>query len=294
MSMTVPATIEPQIEPMVGRYVTFPIEGRPHRVYFEEAGAGIPLVCLHTAGSDGRQWRHLLADPEITRHFRVIAFDLPFHGKSNPPEDWDGTEYRLTTAAYTSTIRAFCGALGLEKPVVMGCSIGGRIVLNLAIDHAAEFSALIGLEAADFQQPWYDTEWLNRPDVHGGEACAALVSGLMSPDVPPARRMETLWHYKQSGPGVFKGDLYFYRVDGDLRGRTAAIDTNVCPLYLLTGEYDYSCSPDDTLRAARTIAGAQVTVMERLGHFPMSENPEQFRRYIAPVLDEVRARAGQS
>ncbi|MFG1201362.1 alpha/beta hydrolase [Xanthobacter aminoxidans] len=293
MSTTVPTRIEPQIEPMIGRYVTFPIEGRPHRVYFEEAGTGIPLVCLHTAGSDGRQWRHLLTDPEITQHFRVIAFDLPFHGKSNPPEDWDGTEHRLTTAAYTATIRAFCGALGLARPVVMGCSIGGRIVLNLAIDHAAEFSALIGLEAADFQQPWYDTEWLNRPDVHGGEVCAALVSGLMSPDVPPARRMETLWHYKQSGPGVFKGDLYFYRVDGDLRGRTAAIDTKVCPLYLLTGEYDYSCSPDDTLRTARSISGAQVTVMERLGHFPMSENPEQFRRYIAPVLDDVRRRASQ-
>jgi len=42
----------------------------------------------------------------------------------------------------------------------MGCSIGGRIVLNLAIDHAAEFSALIGLEAADFQGALYDTTWL--------------------------------------------------------------------------------------------------------------------------------------
>lgn len=276
-------------EPMVGRYFTCDIEGRPHRIYYEETGEGIPLVCLHTAGSDARQWRHLLCDAEITRHFRVIAFDLPFHGKSNPPEDWDGSEYRLTTATYTATIRAFCAALGLEKPVVMGCSIGGRIVLNLAIDHAAEFSALIGLEAADFQQPWYDTTWLNRPDVHGGEACAALVSGLMSPDVPPARRQETLWHYKQSGPGVFKGDLYFYRVDGDLRGRTAAIDTAVCPLFLLTGEYDYSCSPEDTVRTAGSIPGAKVTVMDRLGHFPMSENPAQFRAYIAPVLEEVRA-----
>lgn len=284
------ASTQPAVlEPMVGRYLTCAVEGRPHRIYFEEAGAGIPLVCLHTAGSDGRQWRHLLADPEITHHFRVIAFDLPFHGKSNPPEDWDGGEYRLTTAGYTAVIRAFCAALGLEKPVVMGCSIGGRIVLNLAIDHAAEFSALIGLEAADFQQPWYDTTWLNRPDVHGGEACAALVSGLMSPDVPAARRQETLWHYKQSGPGVFKGDLYFYRVDGDLRGRTAAIDTGICPLFLLTGEYDYSCSPEDTLRTAEAIPGARVTVMERLGHFPMSENPAQFRHYIAPVLEDVRA-----
>ena len=99
----------------------------------------------------------------------------------------------------------------------MGCSIGGRIVLNLAIAHAAEFRALIALEAADFQQPWYDTAWLHRPDVHGGEVCAALVSGLIAPQSPAASRHETLWMYMQGGPGVFKGDLYFYRVDGDLR-----------------------------------------------------------------------------
>lgn len=278
------------LEPMVGRYFTCDIEGRAHRIYFEEAGQGIPLLCLHTAGSDGRQWRHLLTDETVTAHFRVISFDLPFHGKSNPPADWDGSEYRLTTATYTAAIRAVCAALGLERPVVMGCSIGGRIVLNLAIDHAAEFSALVGLEAADFQQPWYDTTWLNRPDVHGGEVCAALVSGLIAPGGPEAARQETLWHYKQSGPGVFKGDLYFYRVDGDLRGRTAAIDTSICPLYLLTGEYDFSCSPEDTLRTAAGIPGARVTVMERLGHFPMSENPQRFRAYIGPVLDEIRAR----
>jgi pimeloyl-ACP methyl ester carboxylesterase len=43
------------------------------------------LVCLHTAGSDGRQWRHLLADEELAKKFRIIAFDMPWHGKSNPP-----------------------------------------------------------------------------------------------------------------------------------------------------------------------------------------------------------------
>lgn len=276
------------IEPMVGRYVHVDIDGTMHRIYFEEAGQGIPLVCLHTAGSDNRQWRYLLADEEFTRHFRIVAFDLPWHGKSNPPANWDGSEYQLTTRRYTDTIRAFCAALDLDRPVVMGCSIGGRIVLNLAIDHAPEFRALIGLEAADFQAPWYDTAWLNRPDIHGGEVCAALVSGLVAPQSPAEARMETLWAYKQGGPGVFKGDLYFYRVDGDLRGRTEAIDTAVCPLYLLTGEYDFSCSPEDTVRTAASIAGAEVTVMEQLGHFPMSENPIQFRRYIAPVLEKIR------
>jgi pimeloyl-ACP methyl ester carboxylesterase len=276
------------IEPMIGRYVHVDIDGTSHRIYFEEAGQGIPLVCLHTAGSDNRQWRYLLADEQFTKHFRIIAFDMPWHGKSNPPANWDGSEYQLTTARYTQTIRAFSAALDLDKPVVMGCSIGGRIVLNLAIDHASEFRALIGLEAADFQAPWYDTTWLNRPDIHGGEVCAALVSGLVAPQSPAEARMETLWAYKQGGPGVFKGDLYFYRVDGDLRGRTKAIDTKICPLYLLTGEYDFSCMPEDTVRTASGIAGAEVTVMEQLGHFPMSENPAQFRRYIAPVLEKIK------
>ena len=74
---------------MTGRYLRMDIEGRPHRVYVEEAGEGTPLLLLHTAGSDGRQWRDLLNDAEITRRFRCIAFDMPWHGKSCPPAGWE-------------------------------------------------------------------------------------------------------------------------------------------------------------------------------------------------------------
>jgi pimeloyl-ACP methyl ester carboxylesterase len=281
------AIMNGHIEPMVGRYVHVEIGGELHRIYFEENGKGIPLVCLHTAGSDARQWRHLLADAQFAENFRIIAFDMPWHGKSNPPMSWTGDEYQLTTARYTETIRAFCRALRLEKPVVMGCSIGGRIVLNLAIEYAAEFRALIGLEAADFQAPWYDTNWLNRPDVHGGEVCAALVSGLIAPQSPEPARMETLWAYKQGGPGVFKGDLYFYKIDGDIRARVGQIDTKRCPLFLLSGEYDYSCTPEETMAVASSIAGSHVTIMKGLGHFPMSENPDAFLGYLLPVLDKI-------
>ena len=278
----------PRFEPIVGRYLHLELSGRPDRPYVEEAGQGIPLVCLHTAGADARQFRHLLNDEAITQHYRVIAFDMPWHGKSLPPEGFEREEYRLTTAAYTGMVVDLCEAMALEKPVVMGCSIGGRVVLNLAAEHAPRFRALIGLESADYQQPWYDTEWLHRPDVHGGEVCAALVSGMMAPQSPAASRHETLWMYKSAGPGVFKGDLYFYRVDGDLREVVARIDTAKCPLYLLTGEYDFSCTPEDTLRTASRIPGAEVTIMEKLGHFPMSENPAQFRSYVLPVLDKIR------
>jgi len=102
------------MEPIIGRYIKVPVMGEDCRVYFEEAGQGIPLVCLHTAGADSRQFRHLRCDEAVTKDFRVIAFDLPWHGKSYPPVGWEKREYRLATDLYVATIRAFCAALGFE------------------------------------------------------------------------------------------------------------------------------------------------------------------------------------
>ena len=281
----------PRFEPIVGRYFTLGVAGEECRVYVEEAGRGIPLVCLHTAGADGRQFRHLMCDPAITDHFRVIAFDLPWHGKSNPPAGWSEREYRLTTDLYVQTILAFCRAMELERPVVMGCSMGGRVVLHLALEHAGRFRAVIALEGADRVEPYYELDWLHRPDVHGGEVCAAFVSGQVAPQSPDEYRRETLWMYMQSGPGVFKGDLHFYWYDGHFDDRSTKIDTARCPVYLLSGEYDSSCTPERTEATASRIRGSKATVMEGIGHFPMSENPVLFRTYLLPVLDEIRQTA---
>ena len=232
------AALETGFEPVMGRYLKLDLLGKPHRLYVEEAGEGIPLLCLHTAGSDSRQYRAVMNDAGITGKFRVIAFDMPWHGKSSPPSGWHNFEYRLTSKDYVDMILTVCDALSLDRPVVMGCSIGGRIVLHLALDHPDRFRALIGLQSGAHAEPYYDLQWLHRPDVHGGEVCSAIVSGLIGPSAPEADRWETLWHYSQGGPGVFRGDLYFYTVDGDVRDQVAGIDTSRCPLYLLTGEYD--------------------------------------------------------
>ncbi|MFZ2155070.1 MAG: alpha/beta hydrolase, partial [Bradyrhizobium sp.] len=259
------------IEPVTGKYLNMPLFGKRHRIYFEEAGQGIPLLCLHTAGSDGRQYRALLNDPRLTRKFRVIVFDMPWHGKSSPPEGWQDADYKLSSDDYIDMIVSISAALELDHPIAMGCSIGGRAVLHLAARYPERFRALIGLQSSAHVEPYYDTSWLDRPDVHAGLASASIVSGLMCPTSAPRDRWETLWHYTQGGLGVFKGDIFFYTVDGDLRTVLSTIDTDRCPLYLLTGEYDYSCSPADTAEVASHVRGAKVTVMERLGHFPMSE-----------------------
>lgn len=282
--------LTPGYDAVTGRYFHMELEGRPHRVFIEEAGQGIPLLLLHTAGSDARQWRHILNDSTITSRFRCIAPDMPWHGKSSPPAGWEREEYRLTTAAYTGFALALSAALGAERPVVMGCSIGGRIVLDLAARHADALRGVIGLQGSAFVHPYYDTTMLHHPQVHGGEACAAAVSGLIAPSAPEADRHETLWHYMQGGPGVFRGDLHFYKEEGDLTPMLARIDTARCPVHLLTGEHDYSCRPEDTLATAAAIPGASAVIMQGLGHFPMSEDYAALRPHLMPVLDAFALR----
>src|ERR1700694_5234361 len=103
----------PKYEPIVGRYLTVTAGDAACRIFFEDAGEGIPLLCLHTAGADSRQFRHVLNDADVTRRFRVVAFDFPWHGRSNPPADWWRTRYRLTTKTYLGIVRAVWQALAL-------------------------------------------------------------------------------------------------------------------------------------------------------------------------------------
>ncbi|AJE45834.1 alpha/beta fold hydrolase [Celeribacter indicus] len=273
-----------QFEPITGRYVTIEAGGRPYRIFFEEAGQGQPVICFHTAGADTRQWRHIMNDPAVTDSHRIIAVDMPWHGKSLPPEGWQTEEYLLTTEFYMEVVLAMVAALGLEKPVYAGCSMGGRIALQLALRHPEPFRGFIAIEASDFQPAWYDIDWFHRPDAHGGEMGAALVSANIAPQGPEVERWNTQWMFMQSGPGVFRGDLSFYTRDDSLVGRLGQIDTSTRPLHIMVGEYDMTCTPEDAERTARAIPGATLALMPGIGHFPMSENPEAFRPHFLDAL----------
>jgi pimeloyl-ACP methyl ester carboxylesterase len=152
-------------------------------VYFEESGSGIPLLLQHTAGADARQWRHLLEDADLRQRFRMIAYDLPYHGKSVPPESerWWAEPYRLTKRFLMQVPLALASALDADRPVSMGSSIGGHLAVDLALHHPAI----------------------------GNDFKAHLMYGLMSPTSPERYRRETTWVYSQGAPAVFKGDLYY-------------------------------------------------------------------------------------
>jgi pimeloyl-ACP methyl ester carboxylesterase len=217
-----------------------------------------------------------------------FAYDLPDHGRSLPPlaQSWWQEEYKLTKDFLMQVPITLSHELGLDRPVYMGSSIGGHLAVDLALSYPEEFRAVIGLEAAlatpgAYQDAWYHPRISN-------EFKASAMYGLMSPTSPGPYRRETSWVYSQGAPAVFKGDLYYYSIDHDLTQTADQIDTAKVAVYLLTGEYDWASPPSMAAELARRIQGATYRMMPGLGHFPMSEDPEQFATYVLPILDEIR------
>lgn len=283
-------------EQVKGAYLRMNFEETDYRVYVEESGSGIPVMLQHTAGSDGRQYRHLMNDPQVTKEFRLIAYDLPYHGKSLPPLNtpWWETTYSLSRDFLMGFTLALAKELELNRPVFLGSSMGGHLAVDLAYYHPDKFRAVIGVEAAlktpnleNFNVMRYLTD---NPKI-GKETIGVTMYSAIAPNTPEKHRQEIGWEYNQGGPGIFAGDIDYYAFDHDLSGLAHKIDVTQCMVYLLTGEYDFATPPETTQLLADQIDGCRFSVMEGLGHFPMTENYERFREYLMPILREIKTSA---
>ena len=287
--------VDRDFDTVVGRYAYVRIRGTQYRVYFEEAGEGIPMVLQHTAGSDSRQWRHLLEDRELQQRFRMIAYDLPFHGRSLPPTGvrWWANEYKADTALLMDSIVAISHALKLDRPVYMGCSVGGYLAPDLALYHPDEFRAVIGVNSAiaggrhdEVGKPYISP--YNHPNNSSAYIGASMYQGT-SPEAREAYRRETGWVYSQGGPGIFAGDLYYFSVEHNLIGKAHKIDTSKIGVHFLSGEYDATArGPAEELAAE--IKGSTYDVVKGGSHFTMSDDYPRFRTHLMPVLDGIHAK----
>lgn len=274
------------------------IAGRYHRitsrsgggavVYGESAGRGPPILMLHTAGADSRQWHALLSDVELAKRWTLHAFDLPSHGRSMPPDSWDGGAWTLTQDGYRDWCRAYLEQVIGGPAVVMGCSIGAAMVLVLAADLPELVRGVVALEAP-LRSHGRQSPVLTHAGVNASAHNPSYVRGLMSPLASVADRRAAAWIYGQGALGVYSGDIDFYeQFDGEAVARR--IDGTRCPVALLSGAYDYSATPEDGRRVGALIRGSTVKLMSDLGHFPMIEAPDRLRTYLAPVLDDLATR----
>jgi pimeloyl-ACP methyl ester carboxylesterase len=275
---------------IVGRYVyiTAPVWGRC-KVFYEQSGTGKQdIVFLHTAGSDGRQYHGVMNNPTMREKCNMIAFDLPGHGRSFPSTSYFPGAHTNTEESYVGTIAAMVKALKLNRPIICGASMAGQVCLAVAI-RADEVGAggTIPLQGCDYLT--MDRQFHDRsPYINQSLFNPEWIYGMMCPTAPLVNK-QLIWHlYSAQAYGIFHGDLDFYFGGWDGRSRMSQIDTKKCPVYMLTGEYDWSNTPAMAQATCDKIKGAKHTAMPELGHFPATENPAKFVPHLLKAIEHIQ------
>ncbi len=102
---------------------------------FYEVGRGSPVVLVHGLGDDHRAWRRVLPDLALNR--KVVLYDLRGHGGTGLGEA-DGTLRQLG-----HDLAALVTALGIERPLIAGFSLGGTIAMQIALDRPELVGGLV-------------------------------------------------------------------------------------------------------------------------------------------------------
>jgi pimeloyl-ACP methyl ester carboxylesterase/putative sterol carrier protein len=253
----------------VGHYVE--VDGL--RTYYEESGEGYPLLCFHAACQDTLMFRHVLDG--LSDEFKVIAVDAPSHGKTLEPK---GGEFRSLTQ-HAEFNEHLIEALGLDRPVIVGCSMGGNLVLEMASRRPDGYAAVISSEGADFT-PTMSQFLLDMLMLNGQQIVECYAKSLIGDRTPADRSREVVWQIRKVNPEVMVGDLTGY-AGFDKRDAVGAITS---PVLLLRGEDDWLVSQDHVEATSTRIPGSVISVLPGTGHYPMIENPFEFNEALRTFL----------
>src|SRR5208282_3392830 len=118
--------------PPLGRF----IDVDEARIHYLDEGSGPPLLLIHGLAGQMRHFTYSLLD-RLKSDYRVVILDRPGSGYSTRPP-----QASAAIDAQASTIARFAKALGLERPLVVGHSLGGAIALSLALNHEEQVAGL--------------------------------------------------------------------------------------------------------------------------------------------------------
>jgi 3-oxoadipate enol-lactonase len=252
-------------------------------INYLSSGEGRPIFFLHGVGGGARQFAPQLA--HFGRSWRAIAWDMPGYGGSVPLP-------LVTIDALAAALGGFIRALGLERPVLVGHSLGGMVLQRLLAEapHVAGAVVLAQTSAAfGGRDPAWAETFLRerlRPLDEGqsmAELAPGMVAAMVGDDADPgciALAEECLAHT----PDATYRDSIQAMPGFDMREWLPRI---AVPTLVLAGSKDPNAPAAGTERMAARIPGAQFTLLEGAGHLAHLEQPERFNAAIEAFLNEV-------
>ncbi|MDX1468144.1 MAG: alpha/beta hydrolase [Acidimicrobiia bacterium] len=249
-------------------------------IHYEVTGSGRAVLFLHGLGSSTRDWE------EQTAHFssnrQVITVDFRGHGQSDKPAE------RYSIEGFAADTAGLIKRLQLDRPDVVGISLGGMVGFQLAADHAHLVGRLVAVNAV----PEFEVEGL-------GLRFQVLLRKLLTRFATVEKIGEVLAGRLFPEPGMEEQRKTFVRrwADNDQRayrsafqaildweGVAGAMTTFDHPTLFIVSDEDYT--PVESKRPyVDVMPNAEMVVIENARHAVPAERPHKFNSVLEGFLE---------
>ena len=245
-------------------------------------GKGENFVLIHGAGDNLNMWDHQV--PVFSKSYRVITYDVRGHGETESPE----TAY--TMSLFSEDLYQFTKAIKVKNAYFLGYSMGGRLALNLAIDHPEIVKALIlanspvGLmppEAMEGRQVML--ELLEKGDFK--IAVELMTTNAFSPGFKDNNLTE---FEKYKNVKLKNKSVCFTRIIRAIGTFNPIPDLSKvqCPVLIIIGENDAIMGVDQGKLAQKAIVGSELVILPT-GHAAALELPRKFNSAVMQFLSGI-------
>jgi len=262
------------------------------KLYFEETGAGIPVVFVHEFAGDHRSY-----EPQV-RHFGRRYRCICYNARGYPPSDVPSDPERYSQERARDDIRAVLDALEIEQAHIVGLSMGGFATLHFGFTYPGRARSLAvagcgyGAAAGERQKFAEEVESAAQRFETLGMAKASQSYALGPTRVQFQNKDPRGWKEFADQLAGHSAEGAALTMRGVQKRRPSLFDlvekmkTISAPTLLMTGDEDWSCL-EPALLMKRTIETSALVVMPNSGHAINIEEPEAFNRHLADFFHAV-------
>ncbi|UUX35078.1 alpha/beta fold hydrolase [Fundicoccus culcitae] len=238
------------------------------------------IIALHTAGRENRQYHDLMNI--FKDKYRIYAPDQPGHGKSMPLQ---GNTVVNDYNEYGNWIWDITKALGVDRPIYVGCSMSGGIVYHMAIEHPDEVRAVVCMQGND-DTSVEDTSGmiplLTHPANNVGVTQREFSDSMVGRKTSQDRFDFIRWGVATETSVLKRGDFdicFFF----DIKDRVHEVK---CPVRIIEGTDDTIYTVEMAKGTMERLTGTddkELHVIDGYGHFIAVESPEK----VAPIIEDL-------
>ena len=250
---------------------------------------GVPLVLLHGLGNEAHLWDDFV--PAVADHYRVLALDQRGHGDS----DWD-PEMRYDAESMTDDLEAVLAAMNVERLVLVGFSMGGRVAMTFAGRHPERLAGLVIVDIGPEVDPrgvsriGSDMATNRAPVFTSTDEYAAMLSLNYPAGQPHALRRMALHGLRQREDGLFelkmdpklRGDrprdeVAQAKEEAFIRNQWDALAKLPCATLVVRGAASDILAPEIADKMVdEVLANGKLAVVPQAAHSVMTDNPKGF------------------